>query len=130
MKFDGVWYAVHCVPILINSVWGSAEPMLYHAALRKRQRLGLADPIVTNRFFLWSGASLCGFAMALMGNSPAIYDLLDPALLPTLSALTLVSMALAGVASGSLYGLTFFPPQRYLRWIGDRAIPMEAATTS
>jgi hypothetical protein len=115
---------------VINSIWGAIEPIRYHATLRKRQRIGLAAPIVTNRFFVWSGASLCGFAMVLMGNSPAVYDLMDPALLPIVSTLTLISMALSGVVAGGLYGLTFFPPQRYLRWISDRAVATGAAAAS
>lgn len=40
-------------------LWSATEAFLYHDRMRHRSALGLADPIVANRFLLWAVAALC-----------------------------------------------------------------------
>ena len=42
-------------------LWGAGEAFHYWIMMRRRARIGLADPVVTNRFLLWSiGAASAG----------------------------------------------------------------------
>ena len=109
---------------LIPTCWAFSESLRYYRSMRRRQTLGLADPIVTNRFLLWSiwtGAVtlLPFFALALrtagiiaVGND-AYASGLNAQLIPTmLKAIRIVFVIIAPVAAISL-SLSFFPPAFY-----------------
>jgi len=38
---------------MAGMVWGCTEALRYYASMKRRLALGLADPVVTNRFLLW-----------------------------------------------------------------------------
>ena len=40
--------------VVLAFAWGGFEALRYFFLLRRRQALGLADPVVTNRFLLWA----------------------------------------------------------------------------
>ena len=97
-------------------VWGTFEGLRAYRMARRRLTLGLCDPVVVNRFFLFG----CWFA--LMGMMPIAFAAsrwaarengLDRALElpPKLVALVMV-VALV---------LTFFPPRKYLNWVRSSA---------
>jgi len=106
------------VSILLSALafgWPAAESLAYYAKLRRRRILGLADPIVVNRFLLWGIActsslfiSLANAATALLGLSILEYQ---PAMLTS---------ALLGVMNSILLILAFLPPAPYLRFIRAR----------
>ena len=53
-----------------NLLWGAVESLRYYALMRRRLRLGLADPLVTNRFLLWGlgiGAAGVGSLISVVG---------------------------------------------------------------
>jgi hypothetical protein len=88
----------------------------YHVLLRRRLRLGLADPVVANRIWLWSVAAFLvtlqyGYTLAIPWLS-SLFDAVSvaPAFVGTLGVLIALSITHA-----------FYPPQRYLRWIEKRA---------
>ena len=89
-------------------------------------RLGLADPMVTNRFLLWgvgSGAACLGsligaVAIALTGFSTSRSE-----------AMGLVLSAHGAVAAVAMW-LAFLPPPRYRRWIEERSRERDAAVPS
>lgn len=94
--------------------WACAEATLYWGRARRRLALGLADPVVTNRFLLWalwSGAA--GAISVLRTLSPLYYDPLD-----TTSAIPL-PLLLAQIAAAAVCGmamwLIFSPPGFYRR---------------
>jgi hypothetical protein len=96
--------------------WGSWEPLRYHAMLRRRMRLGLADPVVANRILLWGIASGCiaiqtpvVLANMVLGGE----DRIAPWALAVLSVLSCL-------ASATIW-LAFFPPTPYLKRIAGRA---------
>jgi hypothetical protein len=92
--------------------WGTYEAMRAYAMARRRLELGLADPVVVNRFLLfsvWFGA---------MG------------IMPVTLAWTRFTGGVAAQAAAAGFGpkvigsvmivaliLTFFPPRRYLAWV-------------
>ena len=88
----------------------------YHRLLRRRLRLGLADPVVANRIWLWNIAATAvtlqySYALA----APWLNSLFDavsvaPAFIGTLGVVIALSITCA-----------FYPPQGYLRWIRSRA---------
>lgn len=88
----------------------------YHALLRRRMRLGLADPVVANRIWLWSlAASTVTLQYAYTLAIPWLNSLFDavkaaPAFVGTL-----------GVVIALCITHAFYPPQGYLRWIKRRA---------
>jgi len=49
-------------------VWMTVESLLYFGQLRRRQRLGLADPLLVNRFLLWG----------IWAGSVSLMQLADP----------------------------------------------------
>jgi hypothetical protein len=96
-------------------VWTALESFRYRALLRRRIPLGLADPLVADRFGLW------GWTGVLGGGSiaPATFAMLtggDPN--------TLWSHLVVGVCglacSGVLY-LAFLPPAVYARFVRENA---------
>lgn len=102
-------------------VWTSIEAFRYHAILRRRQILGLADPVVLDRIRLWAWASLlicAGFATFLAGRL-ATSNVGE-------SPLVLVVTSIVAVGAGSTMWLAFFPPSFYLayvRRIAEQPVP-------
>jgi hypothetical protein len=90
-------------------LWAAVDSIRYFRLLGRRQKLGLADPVVVDRFRLWSISTVCicaGFAVFLAGR-----------LLPGQSSLSPWVLACTSVvagASGVAMWLAFFPPRPYL----------------
>jgi hypothetical protein len=109
---QGFWYWLGFSAIGTYPMWMAAEAFRYHGLMRKRSALGLADPVVVNRFLLWGIASL--FSVA------AIWTISFPAILGkpleeqvALAPLAMSITALWGIGAISAYWLTFFPPAWY-----------------
>jgi hypothetical protein len=88
----------------------------YHARLRRRMRIGLADPVVVNRIWLWnlaaSGVTLqCAYILAIPYLN-AIFDAERVA--PAFYGITGLIIALCITHA-------FYPPQGYLERIRRRA---------
>jgi hypothetical protein len=104
------------------------ESFRYWLLLRRRLRLGLADPVVTNRFLLWAVWAACAtlnFVADLA--SRALYRLVFGTIQPvpeylaqTVAPTIAVTMVLGAVSALTLF-LTFFPTPAYLRWVTSRA---------
>jgi hypothetical protein len=113
----GVWFWLGALLRVGVLGWVAAESLVYYRRMRKRLALGLAEPVVTNRFLLWglgSGSAFAGSAtaaavIAVMGFSASGFAPLA-LLLSGLGALSAMAMLLA-----------FLPPRRYRRWIERRS---------
>jgi hypothetical protein len=93
-------------------LWGAVEAFRYHAMLRRRLALGLADAIVTNRVLLW------GFTGASAGAALVIFTLLRLADVNYMSApVALFTAAVCGLLASVFLYLAFLPPAAYLRWL-------------
>jgi hypothetical protein len=107
--------------MLATNLWVGIEPLVYHAKLRKRVRLGLAEPLVADRFLLWGLGSLARAAMLLLGPlAELVLSRLGPEARLSFSSLTLVLASLLGLAASVAYWLTFNPTAAYSRWVERR----------
>jgi hypothetical protein len=104
------------VVFALGMAWTAWESLHYHLQLRRRLALGLADPVVANRFLLWGGgcggaclASLAMVACAAAGLQVAVHPV------------PLLTTAASGTGIAICWYLAFLPPERYLRWIGREA---------
>lgn len=93
--------------------WGSAEAFAYWARLRRRARLGLADPVLVNRFWMWAtSAGAAGLGTAI-GVAASVATGVDPLRLPAI----LVSSSAHGLVAAVGMWLAFAPPEAYTRWL-------------
>ncbi|MBW2233217.1 MAG: hypothetical protein JRH17_22765 [Deltaproteobacteria bacterium] len=87
-------------------IWSGYEAFRFHGLMQKRLHLGLADPLVTNRFLLWGIAQVA----ALTGLSMRVLDAHG-----VLTEIAAVMMPAAGLGAAIAYWVTFFPPEAYRR---------------
>jgi len=98
-------------------LWGSAEALRYWDRMRRRVRIQLADPVVSNRFLLWGfGAGAAGFGSAV-GGLMQWWTQLPPLEMPWV----MLSSSLHGLAAAVAMWLAFVPNASYTRWIRARA---------
>jgi hypothetical protein len=111
------WSHLSSANVIACMLWGSLESLRYHVQMRRRVRLGLADPVLANRFLLWGlGIGAAGVG-SLVGNVAMIAT---GSGLGELDGVTL-SNSLFGLASAVLMWIAFLPPAGYRRWLEARA---------
>jgi hypothetical protein len=104
------WYWLAFGGRSLPFVWAAFESWSYFSRLRRRAAIGLADPVVADRFRLWAintssvSAAFGVFALAVLLQVPVATS---PPVLAATSA--------AGLASGISMWLAFLPPRWYLR---------------
>jgi signal transduction histidine kinase/HPt (histidine-containing phosphotransfer) domain-containing protein/FixJ family two-component response regulator len=96
--------------------WAAFESFRYASLVRRRQRIGLGDPLTVNRFRLWGIASAAVtllLSIAILAERVLGIEVLE---WPP----SLIAMAFLGlVAATSFYG-AYFPTAVYRRWLeGD-----------
>jgi hypothetical protein len=98
-------------------LWSAGEAFFYWTKMRLRVRVGLADPVVSNRFLMWAIATfaagwgtLVGFGGQIASGS-TVYD----------AGWVMVSSSMHGLVSAIAIALAFLPPRRYLAYIRSRA---------
>ena len=101
--------------------WASVESLRYHLLLRRRLALGLADPLVADRFRLWGiGTGAATLLNATSSTTTAMgYDM------STTVAGALMIGTLGLVAAGTTW-FAFVPPAGYARRVRARAKLSEA----
>jgi hypothetical protein len=113
---NGFWWLRYWV-IWTYPFWTMFESYRWYAIMRKRRQIGLADPMVANRFFLW-GTGALGTVLAVWTSSfPMLLLASDPAAAQAWTPVIHVATAIFGIATVTLYSLTFFPPVAYRRWV-------------
>jgi hypothetical protein len=111
------WEPIAVATFAVAFGWAAAESLHYHGLMRRRMALGLADPIVTNRFFVWgAGAALTGLLVLLLTGL-----FLKGLTLINNSVAASVMVTLCGVLYAVVPVLTFVPPAAYLRFVERRA---------
>lgn len=102
--------------------WVAAEAGIAAASARKRERIGLCDPVVANRFLLWFGFGslqlLSCLILFFVDTATAAGDAMSRSLDALLGITELASI-------GSVW-LAFFPPAAYRRWVSGSSEPTEA----
>ena len=110
-------------------VWSFVECVRYYRMMRRRQALGMGDPVVANRFLLWSlWAGAIGLQATLMfalriailssGASEQLTAGADPGS-PWIALIHAAKGMLAIVAPVAVVSvwLSFSPPAAYRRWL-------------
>ncbi len=110
----GLWFTVRQSCIMLSYGWTAVEAFRYFALLRRRIALGLADPIVANRFLLWGVAGVLSFTASGVMTAVVVGGA-DPVNNPVARLAIGVGGFFVAVA---LY-LAFMPPAAYLRWVGS-----------
>lgn len=106
-------------PIFIGMVgyagcflWTAFEGFHHHRMALRRLVLGLTDPIVVNRFFLWG---FFGFMASALTGISAVTALLGGR--PSGTPVTMLPMGVLGVAAAIAMYLAFFSPAWYVGWL-------------
>lgn len=128
---NGPAYWVHFLARVACWAWVAGESLAYWTKQRRRLALGLADPVVTNRFLLWG---VWGIVIALLAFSDPVarfwyYTVSGTATQwvpevgrPIIEATIPIACGL-NAAALVLMLLTFFPTAAYRRWLRDRPAP-------
>jgi hypothetical protein len=115
--------SVHWTVMLVGSVvfglaWSGFESLNYHRKMRLRLGLGLVDPVVCDRFFLWGfGGVAAVFGVAIVIGSLLVGWRVVNHPLPILG------IAFAGFSLSISWWLAFLPPEAYLRHLRARVQP-------
>jgi len=126
--FPGVGHWLGWAGRTLVMLWVSVESFRYYALLRRRLRLGLTDPVLTNRFLLWgiwaaavflnlSADPVARVVYAVSAGTTSgelVPEIAAPVVMVTIS----VTMVLGAVSAVTLF-LTFFATQSYRRWIEE-----------
>jgi len=93
-------------------VWTGVESFRYWQLMNRRVSLGLADPVVANRFMLWAIVSGFSFLslLAPLGFALAGLDYQQ-------SVEGRIFTAIAGTSCAASLWLAFNPPARYVDWV-------------
>jgi hypothetical protein len=94
--------------------WMATESLRYHWRMRRQRRIGLGDPVVCDRFRLWTIASIAAAAAIWTVNVPAFLGV-SPGSPGSegIQAASMLATAVFGIATITSYWLAFFPPAWY-----------------
>lgn len=98
--------------LLVTFGWTGLEGLRYWRMMRKRMTLGLAEPVVTNRFLLWGLNGL----VSVTWISAAV-GLLAAGENPGTHPFGIAVVSAGGVGNTVLLLLIFMPPSWYTGWI-------------
>lgn len=120
---DITWQFYLRSPIQVGALlWGSGEALAYWSKMRRRVRLGLADPVVANRFLLWGiGAGAAGVGSLIGVGANVVMDAVRPD-----NPWILASSSLHGLVAAVAMWLAFVPPAAYVRRVAARAASASA----
>ena len=107
-----VWLLL-CYPLYAGCfVWTALESLHHYGMARRRQALGLADPVVASRFLLWGFYGLAATGI-LAANATGV--LLGHNI--STSLVVLVPSGVLGFAASIAIYLVFLPPAWYRGWL-------------
>ena len=121
---NAFWWMEYVV-VWTYPLWGAWESFRYHGRMKKRARIGLADPLVANRFLLWGLASLGTFAATWLASWTTLLP--DPEMALPFQTFNYLSTAAMGICTVTLYSLAFLPPAWYRRWVAQAVAPTGGA---
>lgn len=110
------WVLLLRMPVGAMFFWTGLEGFFAYRMARRREALGLADRVVTNRLFLW-----CLVGWAMCANNGVASVLHAQGRSPTTDPIAALALGAGGCVGALLLYLAFLPPERYLRFIRRRA---------
>jgi heme/copper-type cytochrome/quinol oxidase subunit 4 len=111
------WYWVEALSGITVTAWMGVEGVTQYFRARQRLQLGLCEPLVCNRYLLWSLVAASWMSLAVVVPINDITFELTGVWLATLDVL-LGIFEFCGIA---LIWFVFFPPRFYQRWIEGSA---------
>jgi hypothetical protein len=111
------WWCEYVV-IWTYPLWALVESYRYGVLVRRRVLLGLASPLVANRFFLWATGALFTFLATATASIPYLM-LGDLDLMLRWTPAIRVATALLGLLSIGCSLFAFLPPAWYRRWFDE-----------
>ncbi len=127
---NGLWYWISFSARTGVMLWLAIESFRYWGLMRRRLRLGLADPVLTNRFLLWG---VWAGTVFLMGQADPVarvwYALkvgtstggpMNPEMARPIVAALVSATSILGIIVALMLLLTFFPTAGYRRWLEGR----------
>lgn len=121
------WFMQYLI-IWTYPLWTTVESFRYYSLMRRRSALGLADPLLANRFLLWGTASLMTGCTTWIASIPFALHA-QPLLLENWTPGIRVATAGLGLLTIACYALTFFPPERFVAWVRASAGTRNPAAT-
>ncbi|MGH0033910.1 MAG: hypothetical protein ACQGVK_02640 [Myxococcota bacterium] len=123
MTDGGAFYSVGLAFRCGGFAWSSFEALRYQRLLARRLRLGLADPLLVNRFALWSVAAA---AASVCYGSWIIELIRGGGVFPEpIAAMMLLQTACGLLAAGTIW-LAFFPPRAYQARLARTAVASDS----
>jgi hypothetical protein len=107
--------------VMCTYVWAAGESLRYRAIVERRIRVGLADPVVSNRLLLWSLMSLfviVGILLNMVAGFLGVNAVESP--------VVLIGSSTTGLGQAILLVLAFTPPRAYLAWVRGPLAPVPA----
>jgi hypothetical protein len=102
--------------------WAALEAFRYARLMWRRVRFGLAEPLVADRFFLWGlGSASAALMQGTLTMGGAIYVRAAEG-----GHVFFWSGAAFGLIASIAFGLSFFPPAAYRRYVERRVDAAEA----
>jgi hypothetical protein len=116
-SLDDPNYLLGWVGYSVPCFWMCCEGANSYAAAKKRVRIGLCDPIVSNRYLLFAGFGFC----QIIGSALELVWAYENSTAGVASSFADGLLGAAEIASVATLWLAFFPPRVYRRWIDGRA---------
>jgi hypothetical protein len=110
---QSLWFWVDFIGYTAALLWMTLEAFHAYSGARKRQRIGLCDRPVVNRYMLWSTFGV----FQVLACAAVIYLGLDDAANESVSGLADMFLSGSEIVSIAALWLAFFPPAAYLSWI-------------
>ena len=110
------WFWLELAVRVVSPIWLTWESLGFWSQMRRRSAIGLADPLVADRFLLWASGALSGLVMLICSVPPQILPREHP-----LQSVSLLLLALMGLAATASYWFAFFPPEWYRSRVAARA---------
>lgn len=110
------WLVALRVPAIVNFAWVAIEGFIQWRMARRRLTLGIGDPVVTNRFALWSAVGIFTTSNNLVSTWLQSQGM-GPVAHPGGAAV----IATSGAVSSVLLWLVFMTPARYRAWVTRRS---------
>jgi len=102
--------------LLACFAWAACESFLHYAKLKRRLALGLADPVLVDRFFLWGMSSGANTLMIVL-----LFYCVRTGMVIMREPVALSVMAIFGSVMSAAWYLTFLAPESYLEFVRRRA---------
>lgn len=109
----------------VPMTWAGVESIRYFGLLRRRLALGLADPVVTDRFRLWGIAILSADAITVFGIA---FNMTGQTI--TSSPIGALLVGGFGLTTAACLWLAFIPPQAYVARIARLGVQSPGTSAS